>query len=52
MKAIINIGEKFGTIDGVITNNEEIRTLINKSIKLGTAKKLVDSETTLMYDIV
>lgn len=51
MKAIINIGEKLGSIDGVICDNAKIRTIINNALKLGLAKKIIDSETTLMYNI-
>lgn len=51
MKAIINKGENFGTLDGVIKSNYEIRTLINHHLKAGTAKKIVDTENTLMYDL-
>ena len=51
MKAIINRDGNFGTLDGVIIKNDKIRTLVNKYIKSGTAKKLIDTETTLMYDL-
>ncbi len=51
MKAIINRQQTFGTLDGVITKNTEIRTLVNQHIKKGTAKKLVDTKETLMYEL-
>ena len=51
MKAIINKNITFGTLNGVITKNEIIRTEINKHLKAGTAKLLIDSEETLMYEL-
>jgi hypothetical protein len=51
MIAIINRNSAFGTLDGVITKNEIIRNEINKHLKAGTAKKLVDTEDTLMYKL-
>ncbi len=48
-KAIINRGKIFGTLDGVITKNQEILTLINQHLKQGTAKLLIASEETYMY---
>lgn len=51
MKAIINRSGAFGTLNGVITKNSEIQALINQNLKTGTAKKLVDTETTLMYEL-
>ena len=51
MKAIINRNETFGTLNGVITKNSEIMTIVNKHIKQGTAKKLVDTDETLMYEL-
>jgi len=51
MKAIINKEKKFGTLNGVITKNSEIQTVVNQHLKVGTAKKLVDTETTLMYEL-
>jgi hypothetical protein len=51
MKAIINRNETFGTLNGVITKNSEIMTLVNKHIKQGAAKKLVDTDETLMYEL-
>jgi hypothetical protein len=50
-KAIINRNETFGTLNGVITKNSEILSLVNKHIKQGTAKKLVDNDETLMYEL-
>jgi hypothetical protein len=52
MKAIINRNSKFGTLNGVITENSKIQAEINKGLKNGTAKKLVDTDETLMYEIV
>ena len=51
MKAIVNIGQTFGTLNGVITKNEEIRKVINQHLKQGTAKLLIDTEETLMYEL-
>jgi len=51
MKAIINKDQNFGTVDEVITKNSVIQTLINQHIKSGTAKRLVDTESTLMYEL-
>ncbi len=51
MKAIINRNSNFGTLNGVITKNEEIRKVINQRLKQGTAKLLVDTEETLMYEL-
>ena len=51
MTAIINRDKKFGTLNGVIKLNSEIMSLVIKAIKAGTAKKLIDTENTLMYEI-
>jgi hypothetical protein len=51
MKAIINREQTFGTLNGVITKNDEIRKVVNKHLKQGTAKLLVDTEETLMYEL-
>lgn len=51
MKAIINRLEKFGTIDGVITKNDDIRKLIHQHLKKGSASLIVDTEETLMYEL-
>ena len=51
MKAIINNKSTFGTLNGVITKNSEIRTVVNQHLKAGTAKKLIDTEETLMYEL-
>lgn len=51
MKAIINRTETFGTLNGVITKNEEIRSIVNQHLKQGAAKLLVDTEDTLMYEL-
>jgi hypothetical protein len=51
MKAIINRTQTFGTLNGVIAKNEEIRSVINHHLKQGTAKLLVDTEETLMYEL-
>ena len=51
MKAIVNRDGNFGMLNGVITKNSEIQTAINQHLKAGTAKKLVDTETTLMYEL-
>lgn len=51
MKAIINRNETFGTLNGVITKNEQIRTIVNQHLKEGKAKLLIDTEDTLMYEL-
>ena len=51
MKAIINREQTFGTLNGVITKNDEIRKVVNQHLKQGTAKLLVDTEETLMYEL-
>ena len=49
MKAIVNRDAKIGSIDGRFVKNEEVRDLIYKHLKQGTAKKIIDTDTTLMY---
>lgn len=49
---IINRLQKFGTLNGVLTDNNTLRKEVNKALKLGTAKKQVDTNETLMYKIV
>jgi hypothetical protein len=51
MKAIINRTMTFGTLDGVITKNDQIRRVVNRHLKYGCAKLLVDTEETLMYEL-
>ena len=51
MKAIINRDSNFGTIGGVIMKNTEIQKVVNQHLKSGTAKKLIDTENALMYDL-
>lgn len=51
MKAIVNKDGNFGTLNGVITKNSEIQSVINQHLKVGTANKLVDTVTTLMYEL-
>lgn len=51
MKAIIIRTANFGTLNGVITKNEEIRKVVNQHLKQGTAKLLIDTEETLMYEL-
>ena len=51
MKAIINRQSNFGTLNGVITKNDEIRKVVNEHLKQGTAKLFVDTEETLMYEL-
>ena len=51
MKAIINRNGTFGTLNGVITENSKIQSEINKGLKSGTAKKLIDTDETLMYEL-
>ncbi len=51
MKAIINRLQNFGTLNGVITKNDEIRKVVNQNLKQGTAKLLIETEETLMYEL-
>lgn len=51
MKAIINRKANFGTLNGVIRRNEDILEVINRHLKDGTAKLLIDTEDTLMYQL-
>jgi hypothetical protein len=51
MKAIINRELTHGTLNGVITPNTEIRKVVNQHLKNGTAKCLIDTEETLMYEL-
>jgi hypothetical protein len=52
MKAIINRNETFGTLNGVLTKNKQIRTVVNQHLKQGNAKLLIDTIDTLMYDLI
>jgi len=49
--AIVNRGQKFGMLFGVITKNEEIHNVIQKAIKEKRAQKIVDTKYTLSYKI-
>ena len=49
MKAIINRGEQFGMLNGVIMKNSEVLHVILKHLMQGTAKKIIDTDITLMY---
>ena len=49
MKAIINRGQKFSTLNGVITETSALMLIIFKAIKLGKATLVVDNDNTLMY---
>ena len=51
MKAILNKDGNFGTLNGVIVKNSEIQTVINQHLKAGTAKMLIDTDATLMYEL-
>lgn len=51
MKAIINREQNYGTLNGVITKSDEIIKVVNQYLKQGTAKLLVDTEETLMYEL-
>ena len=51
MTIIINVGQEFGTKDGVITKNAELRIAVNAALKKGNAKKIIDTDETLMYKI-
>ena len=41
----------YGTLDGIAISNSELFKLIAKHLKQGTAKKLVDTQYTLMYEL-
>ena len=49
MKAIVNRNAKFGWLDGKFVKNDEVRNAIHSHLKQGTAKKVIDTDTTLMY---
>jgi len=49
MKAIVNRGSKFGYLNGKFVKNEEVHDAIYSHLKKGTAKKVIDTKTTLMY---
>jgi len=51
MKAIITRQKEYGTLNGVITKNDEIRKVVNQHLKLGTAKLLLDTDEILMYEL-
>ena len=51
MKAIINVGKEFGTLNGVYTKNSEIRKVVFKALKENRATKVIETEETLMYEI-
>lgn len=51
MKAIINNGQKFGTLNRVITLNSEIKKIVFSKLKENKATKLIDTDETLMYEI-
>lgn len=50
-KVIICRGETFGTINGVVAKNSEIQCMVIKHLKAGTARKVLDTDTTLMYEL-
>ena len=52
MTAIINRESRFGTLNGVIKSNAEIQKMVFAHLKQGTAKKLVDTPETLMYELI
>ena len=49
MKAIVNRNQKYGWLDGKIVKNEEVHDAIFNHMKQRTAKKIIDTDTTLMY---
>lgn len=51
MKAIINLGSNFGTLDRVIKSNSEIKKIVFSKLKEGKAKLLIDTNQTLMYEL-
>lgn len=48
-RVVINKGETFGTLDRAILKNDELRTLVNKHLKQGTAQLVIDNDDTQMY---
>lgn len=51
MTAIINNGQKFGTLNGVIISNSEIKKVVFSKLKENKATKLIDTDETLMYEL-
>lgn len=51
MKAIINLGSNFGTLNGVVKSNSEIKKIVFYKLKENKAKLLIDTEETLMYEL-
>lgn len=50
-RIIINKGEQFGTIDGVICSTQSLWKLVFSGLKNGTAKLLCDTDSTAMYQV-
>lgn len=50
-KIIINREAQHGTIDREVKSNRILLSLVNKALKRGHAKLIVDNETVLMYEI-
>ena len=48
---MINKAERFSTIDGVIKPTVTLLSQVNKNLKLGLAKKVSESDHTLIYKI-
>jgi len=49
--AIIHRGKGSSTLNGANLKTEKVLSEINRQLKAGTAKKLVDTENTLMYEL-
>lgn len=49
MTIIINRGAKFSTVNDLITRTDKAFKLVVQGVKNGTLRKVIDSETTLMY---
>lgn len=49
--AIVNRGEAFSTLDGVITPTSTVHRTIISHLKAGKAHKVVDNATTLAYHL-
>lgn len=52
MKAIVNRNQTYGTLNGVMTENTTVRKEINSKLREGKAKLLIDTEETLMYELL
>lgn len=49
MIVIINRGAEFSTVNGQAVKTREALSTVNKALKNGAAKLLLDTDSTLMY---